>query len=434
MKNNKKITKWIDSRRKKTSFIVKKKEISSLIKWKCNKKKISHISKKFFQILGIRIKSNFFNNETWDQPLISQNEVGILGIIRRLYGGKIEYLMQAKSEPGNINKVQLSPTVQATKSNYSQVHRGKKVKYLNYFAHLKKKKTLVNSLQTEQGGRYLFKYNRNLIVNTNSHIKLDKNYMWLSKQDIINSANKNNLLNMDSISVFSCAIKKNINEKPKSSSAKIQAWFNKLKKKYFIKRKVIPLSKMKSWNYNKKNISHKNKTYFSIIGLNIKTNSREISEWDQPIIQELSMGLSGFIIKKIHSTLHYLVRFSLKPGIKNPSLTCTVRTSDEKNCLIKKNYTSLKDNDLMKFFLKEYFVKKNKGTIIYSKIQSDEGGRFYHSQSRNMIVQVQEKEIIRLNDNYTWMSHNQVLHFIKKGIFNIEARILFACFNIKNIL
>ena len=45
-----------------------------------------------------------------------------------------------------------------------------------------------------------------------------------------------------------------------------------------------------------------------------------------------------------------------------------------------------------------------------------------------------DDEKIILNSNYIWMSHNQVLHFIKKGIFNIEARLLFACFNIKNIL
>jgi len=434
MKNNKKINEWIESRKKKTSFIVKKKAISTLKKWTCDSEKVYHISKKFFQILGIRIKSNFFKKQTWDQPMITQDEIGILGIVRRVYNGKIQYLMQAKGEPGNINKLQLSPTVQATKSNYSQVHKGKRVKYLNYFIRLKKKITLVNSLQSEQGGRYLFKYNRNLIVNTNDSIKLDQNYMWLSKQDIVDSANKNNILNMDSISIFSCAIKKNINEKTENSSSKIQIWFNKLKKKYFIKRKIIPLSKMVGWNYNKKNIIHKNKKYFSIIGLNIKTNSREVSEWEQPIVNEISMGLSGFIIKKINTTVHYLVRFSLKPGLRKPSFTCTVRTSDEKSCLDEKNYTSLKDNDLMKFLLKKYFVENKKGKIIYKKIQSDEGGRFFHSQSKNIIVQIPEKESIMFNDNYTWMSHNQVLHFIKKGIFNIEARILFACFNIKNIL
>ena len=50
MKNNKKINEWIELRKKKTSFVVKKKAISSLKKWICDKEKIYHISKKFFQI------------------------------------------------------------------------------------------------------------------------------------------------------------------------------------------------------------------------------------------------------------------------------------------------------------------------------------------------------------------------------------------------
>ena len=80
--------------------------------------------------------------------------------------------MQAKPEPGNINKLQFSPTVQATKSNYSRVHSGKKVNYINFFKNLKKKNILVNSIQSEQGGRYLFKYNRNLMIKTNCLIIL----------------------------------------------------------------------------------------------------------------------------------------------------------------------------------------------------------------------------------------------------------------------
>jgi oxidase EvaA len=46
-------------------------------------------------------------------------------------------------EPGNINKVQLSPTVQATESNYTRVHGGKAIKYLNFFKNKNQKKILV---------------------------------------------------------------------------------------------------------------------------------------------------------------------------------------------------------------------------------------------------------------------------------------------------
>ena len=88
----------------------------------------------------------------------------------------------------------------------------------------------------------------------------------------------------------------------------------------------------------------------------------------------------------------------------------------------------------MKNHLKTYFINNKKGRILYNKIQSDEGGRFFHSQRKNIIVEIDESEKIRLNQNYIWMSHNQILHFIQKGIFNIEARMLFACFNFKNIL
>ena len=49
-----------------------------------------------------------------------QNEIGILGIIKNIKTNK--YLLQAKVEPGKINKIQISPTVQATRSNYSRIN------------------------------------------------------------------------------------------------------------------------------------------------------------------------------------------------------------------------------------------------------------------------------------------------------------------------
>ena len=97
MKNIKKISNWLYIRKKKTHFSVKRKIISKLKKWVLNSEKIYHSSGKFFQILGIRVKSNFFVNNSWDQPIIFQNEKGILGIIRHYSRGKTEYLLQAKN-------------------------------------------------------------------------------------------------------------------------------------------------------------------------------------------------------------------------------------------------------------------------------------------------------------------------------------------------
>ena len=429
MKKNKNINNWITLQKKKVFFRIKKKNLSELKNWHITENKIYHTSKKFFQVVGVRIKTNFHQNKSWDQPLIFQNEIGILGILRRKKKGSFQYLMQAKMEPGTVNKLQLSPTVQATKSNFTRVHSGKRVKYHNFFKNLKKKNILVNTIQSEQGSRYLFKFNKNIIINVSGNIKLVRNYIWVTKHEIGKLINKNNVLNMDSISVLSCVIKKNIHDLPENCFSKIQYWFNNLKKKYFIKRKIIALSKIKDWKFDKKSIFHKSKKYFSIIGVNVQTDSREINEWEQPIIQEKKLGLSGFLVKNVNSTYHYLVSFSLKPGLKYPGLSCTVRTSNEKNCLNNHNHT-----DITKYYLKKYFIYNTSGTIKYSRVHSDEGGRFFHSQNKYVVVQIDENERIKVNNNYIWMSHNQVLNFIKRGIFNIDARLLFACFNMKNIL
>ena len=198
---NKSFNKWFSSQRKKQKINVKVKKLSKLINWNKNKKHIVHNSKKFFRIVAIDVVSNLIT-KNWDQPIIIQNEMGILGILKD--SKKNKYLLQAKVEPGNKNKLQLSPTVQATKSNYQRVHGGKKIPYLNYF--LKNSKNFV--AQSEQGYRYLYKSNYNSLINIKKKIKVLNNYFWFNRIDIKELVKKRSVLNMDTISVFSTFLKK----------------------------------------------------------------------------------------------------------------------------------------------------------------------------------------------------------------------------------
>ncbi len=202
---NKDISNWIRDQKKKQLLTVERKDLSKLSKWVYSKREIYHKSKKFFKITGLRIQSNFYNKKNWDQPIIVQNEIGILGIIKNIKTNK--YLLQAKVEPGNINKIQISPTVQATKSNYSRIHGGKKIPFLEYF----KKKNKNFSLQTEQAFRYYNKKNSNIITFVSKKIDLDEKFRWFSKIEIYNLLKKKNFINMDTLSVFSSFIKKKKN-------------------------------------------------------------------------------------------------------------------------------------------------------------------------------------------------------------------------------
>ena len=91
---------------------------------------IKHSTGKFYSIEGLKVKTSFGKTNYWEQPIINQPEIGILGFLTKTFNGLLHFLVQAKMEPGNVNSLQISPTVQATKSNYTQVHGGLKTRYL----------------------------------------------------------------------------------------------------------------------------------------------------------------------------------------------------------------------------------------------------------------------------------------------------------------
>ena len=156
-----------------------------------------------FSIDGISVCTNWNGPAEWQQPIINQPEVGFLGIITKEFNGVLHFLLQAKIEPGNIHYVQLSPTLQATRSNYTQVHKGRKPLYLDYFHNAKPSQVLLDQLQSEQGGRFLRKRNRNIIIKIDEDIQVYDQFTWLTLGQIKALMQRNNLLNMDTRTVIS---------------------------------------------------------------------------------------------------------------------------------------------------------------------------------------------------------------------------------------
>lgn len=92
---------------------------------------VRHQNNSFFEIIGYQLMEG--DETVVEQPLINQEEIGYLGIICKKMNGVINMLMQAKIEPGNVNGVQISPTLQATKSNFTKKHRGGYRRILSIF-------------------------------------------------------------------------------------------------------------------------------------------------------------------------------------------------------------------------------------------------------------------------------------------------------------
>ena len=68
--------------------------------------------------------------------------------------------------------------------------------------------------------------------------------------------------------------------------------------------------------------------------------------------------------------------------------------------------------------------------MLYDTLQSEEGGRFYHEQNRNMLVEVDDSFPLELPERYRWMTLGQIYQFLRfNNYLNIQSRSLIAALN-----
>ncbi len=185
------IIEWFNKKREESDMIVEEIGINDLDKWNIDSSSgdIKHESGGFFEIIGVKA-SNTFDREVgkkgWTQPMIAKNPGGILGIIMKKINGIPHYLLQAKAEPGNIGKLQLSPTLQATTSNLLKAHGGAKPLFAEYFDDENNPKIIYAKWQSEDGGRFHLKSNYNMIieVNEDEEVKIPDSFIWVTLYQI----------------------------------------------------------------------------------------------------------------------------------------------------------------------------------------------------------------------------------------------------------
>lgn len=191
---------WLEEKR--NSYRVRTSEIGlhDLDKWHADPKtgNISHESGKFFSVVGVKVEGAKGREVlSWTQPMIKQEECGILGILCKDIGGVRHYLLYAKYEPGTIASLQLSPTLQATESNLQRAHGGKKPLFAEYFESGGRGRQLVNVVEVEDPGRFYRKTNRCMIVEVpeDEEIAVPEDYIWLTLPQIKKLLKLDNVVN-----------------------------------------------------------------------------------------------------------------------------------------------------------------------------------------------------------------------------------------------
>ena len=393
----------------------------------------------FFSIKGMR---RFEDGEfTGEQPIIIQPEIGYLGIICRMIDGVLNFLMQAKIEPGNINCVQISPTIQATKSNFTRAHGGKLPTYFELFEHSEKYQVIYDQIQSEQATRFYKKRNRNMIMIVDEEFEIYPNFRWMTLGQIKKLMEVDNLVNMDTRTVLSGiplvtqllsaeekdeirelfidqALYQSIfNSNPQENLPWIYQRLNNYKMFRDVKIATVPLNQLVDWKVDEFGIICKKQADFMVRYYDIEISGREVQHWSQPLFKAIGMATFGLLSRVVGGRREYLVK--IKPEIGSFD-----KAEIGPSVQWEPSHYLYNDNEVEKLFRRMY---ENKQGLMIDVVLSEEGGRFYHEQNNNVIIEIKSNEMVELPEDYIWVSYATLNYLVQvNNCLNIQLRNLLS--------
>lgn len=400
---------------------------------------IRNQNRSFFSITGFR--KQMPDGSLLSQPIILQEEIGYLGILCREINGIMHFLMQAKIEPGNLNHIQISPTIQATKSNFTQRHGGAKPPYLEYFVNASQYETVVDQIQSEQSSRFYKKRNRNIVIRVEEDIPILPSHSWMTLGQIKQLMRVENLVNMDTRTVLSCIpysklklpvlelleLSDRFSDKALFRSAFVGAPENRLPQVYqYInnckmfsesKPELVPLHSLEGWELRENEMICQRPYPFKVIFCDISIEGREVRHWTQPLFEANGIATFGLVCCEDKGVLKFLVRAVPEAGcFDGIELGPTVQREAMAIIPHEDTVTRFFDNKL----------QRNED-IWFDHLLSEEGGRFYHEQNRNVLLRVRPEELPPFPDGYFLLDYKTLNELIQvNNTLNIQLRNLLS--------
>lgn len=450
------IHEWVVERNANTPVDIQRISLDECAPWRYDAAsgRITNKTGSFFQIAGLRkYRYDLTTGEraaVAEQPVLLQDEIGYLGIICKEFDGVMHLLMQAKIEPGNVNKVQVSPTIQATRSNFLQLHGGRKPAYLDYFLHSGEHQIVVDQIQSEQSARFLGKRNRNVVVCVEDEVELLPTHMWMTLGQLKRLMRFDNLVNMDTRTVLSCLpwslwprpqadLLETLEASdrmlfssicsPDAADGLNEAYHALNDYKMFDASQVelTRLDELAEWEMLPNEVRHKVTYPFRVIYCDIAIEGREVRRWVQPLFEAQGEAFFGLLACEFDGVLKFLVNV-------RPEIGCFDRA--ELAPTYQREAGSLDEKDAVERAFEE-LVEAGKG-IACDVVLSEEGGRFYHEQNRNVVIRLSRcpDELGQkwLPAGYLWLDFATLNLLLRaNNVLNIQLRNLLSLLDFEEV-
>lgn len=423
---------WLARRARRHDFRVHRISFPELDHWHFEEGtgNLQHRTGGFFTVTGLDVTTDGSADQGprhWQQPVIAQPEVGVLGLLAKEFDGVLHFLLQAKMEPGNPNQIQLSPTVQATRSNYTRLHAGGEVRYLEHFLTPGRGRVLGDVLQSEQGSWFFRKLNRNIIVETREEVPTHEDFRWLTLADIGRLLRQDLLVNMDVRSVLASAPLPSDEAAALHPDTEVLSWFAAERSARRIDARRIPLAEVRGWGRDDWMIRHEHDRFFRVVAVSVEAGSREVARWTQPLVEPVRGGIAAFVVRRFAGVPHLLVKARVEGGFINtvelgPTVQCAPGSDAEcgSTCSPFRNLV----------------LNAGADRIRYSALQSEEGGRFLNAENRYLVVEADEREApTRPPAHHFWVTPSQLRSLVRHSNYvTVQARTLLAAINSRAVV
>lgn len=353
--------------------------------WNIQDGVLSHSSKGFFQVIGLKNRQN----PQEEKLMLYQPQSALTGLLIFLFDGKPYVLLQARVEPGNTGIIQFGPTIQSTPANYLKLHGGKATAYVNFFTQFSPDcQLLTHSMQHDLGSKYFQKSKTHHYLLAKDWIDTEENMIWASLEAISGLLERDNCLNADLRSLLSVM--------------DWEMYFNPFSNSHFqvldntnihiprIDFEMVPLEKLTQWEIDSEGIVPADTQPTSVHLYHFSCTNREVAAWSQPLFEVSSKGLVQLYFRKAKNEYEFLLTLGKEAGISTPYAFYPSRIS-----LPEENHVPLSITS---------------GQVIRELVQCDEGGRFYQNDNLYQLIAVENPE---LQPNQIWIGKSRLKQLLQ---------------------
>ncbi|MEU9155351.1 NDP-hexose 2,3-dehydratase family protein [Streptomyces sp. NPDC048417] len=434
---------WFARQRRRPGFTVRRVPVEELGQWEFapDTGDLRHSSGRFFTVQGLRVESVPDAGEEpaggWEQPIMSQREIGVLGFLVAQFDGVPHFLVQAKMEPGNVRTVHLAPSLQATRSNLAGVHQGRGTPLMEHFRIPGSGRVLVDSLQSERGAWFLRKRNRHLVVEAVGDLELTDDYRWLTLGQLHRLLSRPNHLTMEACSLLALLPLRMLPDRAGSpygaallnsqspsaptvqSTVGVVGRLNEVKARHQVRQHGVPLGSLTEWHRDGGVVRRPDGRFFEVVGLEVTAPNREVAHWTQPLFAPVPGGVAALMTRVFDGVLHVLLHARVEAGLIDVAELCpTVQCTPS-------NYRGLPAGQRPRYL--DEVLAAPASAIRFDAVLSEEGARFHRAESRYLVIEAPDDFDPCPPDGFVWVSVAQVHELLRHSyLLNMQARTLVA--------